>query len=104
MIANLSERAEALVRELDRQAQSGGRERLMAYLARQARAQGGQAVTLEASKAAIAARLNVTPAHFSRLLRELEAADVLRVQGRRIVVLDPRRLARRPESLQMPSS
>ena len=94
MIANLSERAEALVRELDRRALGGGRARLVDYLGRHAgHGPGPRVVTLQASKAAIAARLGVSPAHFSRLLHELEAAGLLRVEGRRIVVPDMERLA-----------
>lgn len=94
MLANLSERAEALVHELDRQALGSGRARLADYLSRQAMpAPGAQVITLEAPKAAIAARLHVTAAHFSRLLREFEAAGLLRVEGRRIVVPDVARLA-----------
>jgi CRP-like cAMP-binding protein len=43
--------------------------------------------------AAVAALLNLTPEHFSRLLHELVAAGLLQVDGRRITVPDVQRLA-----------
>jgi CRP/FNR family transcriptional regulator, dissimilatory nitrate respiration regulator len=93
MIANLSERAEALVHELDRQALGSGRARLIGYLVRHAgHGPGAQTVTLSATKAAIASSLNLTPEHFSRLLHKLEADGLLSVDGRRIVVPDMQRL------------
>ena len=93
MIAGLSERAEALVHELDRQALGSGRARLIDYLVRHAgRGPGPQTVTLSATKAAIASSLNLTPEHFSRVLHKLEADGLLSVDGRRIVVPDMQRL------------
>ncbi|WP_332813152.1 Crp/Fnr family transcriptional regulator [Ramlibacter sp.] len=89
IIAALSARIESLVQELDRQAQGGGRERVIDFLARVAEASPGpEAITLPASKASIAARLHVSPEHFSRLLRELQAQGLLTVAGRRITVPD----------------
>lgn len=89
IIAALSARIESLVRELDRQAQGSGRERVIDFLARVAEASpGADGIVLPASKASIAARLHVSPEHFSRLLRELQVAGLLTVAGRRIVVPD----------------
>ena len=45
------------------------------------------------SKAAVAAHLNLTPEHFSRLLHELADGGLSRVDGRRITVLQPQALA-----------
>ena len=93
MIASLSERAEALVHELDRQALGSGRARLIDYLVRRAgRGPGPQTITLSPTKAAIASSLNLTPEHFSRVLHKLEADGLLGVDGRRIVVPDMQRL------------
>jgi cAMP-binding proteins - catabolite gene activator and regulatory subunit of cAMP-dependent protein kinases len=93
MIANLSERAEALVHELNRHALGGGRDRFIDYLVRHAgRGPGPQTVTLSATKAAIASSLNLTPEHFSRVLHKLEADGLLSVDGRHIVVPDMQRL------------
>ncbi len=93
MIAGLSKRVESLVRELDRQSLGSGRERFVAYLLRQCRDMSGPAViTLPAAKAQIASQLNLSPEHFSRILRELAEAGLLRVSGRKITVPSPDRL------------
>ncbi len=91
MIAGLSRRVQTLVSELDQQALGSGSARFVAYLARQA--QGAQSLSWTlATKSQIASQLNVTPEHFSRILRDLAAAGLLEVQGRRIVVPDMERL------------
>lgn len=94
IIASLSQRIETLVRELDRQAVGSGRARLVDYLVRRAGEDPGPRLfTLPATKAAIASQLHLTPEHFSRLLHELAADGLLRVQGRHITVPDVQRLA-----------
>lgn len=94
IIASLSQRIETLVRELDRQAVGSGRARLVDYLVRRAGDDPGpRHFTLPATKAAIASQLHLTPEHFSRLLHELAADGLLRVQGRHITVPDVQRLA-----------
>ena len=95
MIAGLSRRVEALVRELDRHAGGTGRTRLAAYLLRghEGGATGELVVKLPATKAAVATQLNLTPETFSRLLRELADRGLIRVQGLTIVVPDAARLA-----------
>lgn len=94
VIASLSQRTEALVQELDRLAPGSGRERLVDYLVRRAgNGPGPQLFTLPATKASIASQLSLTPEHFSRLLRDLVAAGLLQMQGRRISVPDVQRLA-----------
>ncbi len=94
IIAGLSQRVEALVNELERQALGGGRARLVNYLVRSAGdGPGPRIVTLPAAKGAIASHLNLTPAHFSRLLRELTDEGLVQVRGRSITVPDPKRLA-----------
>jgi len=93
VIAGLSQRIEALVRELDRQALGSGRARLVDYLLRAAGdAPAAQGFRLPATKAAVAAHLNLTPEHFSRLLHEMAAAGLLRVAGRQITIVDRERL------------
>lgn len=93
MVVELSRRIERLVLELERQAVSNGTERFIAYLLRNC-ADRSQAftTTLPASKRAIASLLNLTPEHFSRILQELQQAQLLQVEGRRISVPVPERL------------
>ena len=94
MIAGLSRRVEALVRELDRHASGTGRARLVAYLLRGHEGATGEVVVkLPAAKAAIATQINLTPETFSRLLRELADRGLIRVEGRTIVVPEAGRLA-----------
>jgi CRP-like cAMP-binding protein len=100
MIAGLSQRVERLVRELDRQALGTGSERFIAYLLRNCHDRKAPlVVTLPAAKAEIASQLNLTPEHFSRILRELQQAGMLQVHGRSITVPDPNRLPRATATL-----
>jgi len=41
------------------------------------------------TKGVIASRLNLTPEHFSRILRELSERKLIRVKGREFTILDP---------------
>ena len=71
-----------------------GEVRLITYLLRgRADASGETSVTLPATKAAVASQLGLTPEHFSRILHDLAARALLRVDGRRIVIADAARLA-----------
>jgi CRP-like cAMP-binding protein len=45
-------------------------------------------VTLAAPKTVVASQLNLTPAHFSRVLRELTMARLIRVNGREVFIED----------------
>jgi CRP/FNR family transcriptional regulator, dissimilatory nitrate respiration regulator len=93
LIAGLSTRLEALVQQQERQDMGGGRARVADYLLRQAGERIDVPFTLPAAKAAVAAHLRLTPEHFSRLLHELAAEQLLRVEGRRITLLQPAELA-----------
>lgn len=94
MIADLSQRVESLVRELDRQSVASGTERLVAFLLQHDRGETGLVLTLPAAKAEIASQLNLTPEHFSRILHDLAQTGVLQIRGRRITVPDTDRLRR----------
>ena len=50
-------------------------------------------MSLQVSKATIASRLSLTPEYFSRVLHELEAAGLVRIDKRDVHILDPKRLA-----------
>ena len=51
-------------------------------------------VDLSVAKSVIASRLNLTQEHFSRILHELSALELIRVEGRRLRIPDLERLAR----------
>ncbi len=93
MIIGLSRRVERLVQELELQTLSNGSERFVAWLLRQADDPVAPlVVTLPTTKSAIASHLSLTPEHFSRILQELQQAELLQVKGRRITVPGPERL------------
>jgi len=94
IIAGLASRIETLVREIDANVRGSARERLVNYLLRASPdTQGEISVTLPATKAAIATQLGLTPEHLSRVLHDLSARRLLRVERRRIVIPDAARLA-----------
>ncbi|GAB3660512.1 Crp/Fnr family transcriptional regulator [Ramlibacter alkalitolerans] len=93
MVAGLSARLEALVMEREQHERRDGRARLADYLRRQAGEAVGHTFVLPATKAAVAAHLHLTPEHFSRLLHGMAQQGLLRVEGRRITVLQPQGLA-----------
>jgi CRP/FNR family transcriptional regulator, dissimilatory nitrate respiration regulator len=87
IIAALCERVHGLVRDAERHAISNGRERLIQYLARNARDEAdGAIVDLPGPKAVVAAHLHLTAEHFSRLLHELASEGLIQVRARRIAI------------------
>ncbi|HKU47004.1 MAG TPA: helix-turn-helix domain-containing protein, partial [Burkholderiales bacterium] len=59
-----------------------------------ARAGGEASITLPAAKRTLAAQLNLSAEHLSRVLRELSGRGLIEVQGRRVYVPDLGRLQR----------
>ena len=66
---------------------------LISLLRDRRQAQGEVTVELRATKAAIASQLGLTAVHLSRVLHDLAARGLLRVDRRRIVIPDAARLA-----------
>lgn len=89
MLAGLSRRLHQLVRDVEAYSLRSGAQRVVGYLLREC-PQNPTAdlyrVTLPASKATIASRLNLTPEHFSRILHDLAADGLIEVDGRDIVI------------------
>lgn len=96
MLAGLSRRLHGLVSDVQAYALQSGVQRVIGYLLRDADGEGGTSVELPVSKATIASRLSLTPEYFSRVLRELEEAGLIRVDGRRIQIASVERLAAYP--------
>jgi CRP/FNR family transcriptional regulator, dissimilatory nitrate respiration regulator len=89
IIAGLSHRLDRFISDLEGLTLHSGTERVVAYLL--SRLDGGAelrqvALTLPASKGVIASRLNLTQEHFSRILHDLTAIDLIRVDGRDITI------------------
>lgn len=94
VIAALSEKLHASVRELDLYALGSGARRFAAWLLRSVPSEehGAAALTLPATKRTIASQLNLSPEHLSRILRELAADGLIEVSGRRLHIPDLERL------------
>ncbi len=96
MLAGMSMRLHGLVQDVQANALQSGAQRVIGYLLRDQEgdgAEGGITVSLPVSKATVASLLSLTPEYFSRVLRELESARLIRVDKRNIHVLDIQRLA-----------
>ncbi|HET8597284.1 MAG TPA: Crp/Fnr family transcriptional regulator [Castellaniella sp.] len=88
MLAGLSRRLYSLMGDVEAYTLHTGAQRLIAFLLRQWPGQVGQPFRIEIGKSVIASRLNLTPEHFSRVLRELSDQGLIRVRGREFTVLD----------------
>jgi len=97
MIGGLSRRLHGLVTDLEAYTLHSGTQRVIGYLLRDGAddSDGGSvSVELPTSKTVIASRLNLTPEHFSRILHDLTEDGLIKVEGRRIVILDAAALGR----------
>jgi CRP-like cAMP-binding protein len=88
MLAGLSMRLHSLMADIEAYSLRSGVQRVIGYLLNDPDMREGHPFRLEASKSVIASRLNLTPEHFSRILRELTDRHLIRVRGREITVLD----------------
>lgn len=100
VIAALSAKLEATVRELESYALGSASHRFTAWLLRSARAgdSGTAQLTLPASKKAIASKLNLSAEHLSRILRELAGEGLIEVAGRTVRIPDREKLSRHQAS------
>lgn len=94
MLAGLSGRLHAMVTDVKAYSLQSGTQRVISYLLHLADddSHGTQHVRLETGKKTIASRLNVTPEHFSRILRDLTARQLIEVNARNITIVDIDRL------------
>lgn len=104
MLAGMSRRLHGLVRDVEAYSLHSGMERVIGFLLRDCpgadregsaagTAPKGYTVCLPVSKATVASRLSLTPEYFSRVLHELESAELITVDKRDIHILDVQRLA-----------
>jgi CRP-like cAMP-binding protein len=94
IIAGLSAKLHATVRELELYALGSGAQRFAAWLLRTLsdKEEGAAAVTLPAAKKAVASRLNLSAEHLSRILRQLSDDGLIKVRGRSVEIPDTARL------------
>jgi len=91
MLAGLSRRLHGLIQDVNAYSLDTGTQRVIGYLLKEAMGDGEE-ITLQASKAIVASRLNVTPEHFSRILHDLSDQGLIKVRGRVITIPDIARL------------
>nr|WP_322400984.1 Crp/Fnr family transcriptional regulator [Massilia sp. Gc5] len=87
MLAGMSRRLHGLVTDVEAYTLHTGGQRVVGYLLKDAPA-SGETVRLAVSKRLVASRLNITPEYFSRVLHDLAARALIRVDGREIEILD----------------
>jgi CRP-like cAMP-binding protein len=97
MLAGLSKRLHGLIQDVEAYALSSGLQRLIGFLLRDVVANPAQVpntatICLPASKATVASRLSLSPEYFSRVLHELEAAQLITIDRREIQILDVQKL------------
>lgn len=88
MMADMSQRLRALVREIDEMSQYSAACRLAAYLYQQLPGDNGS-FELPVSKQVLASRLSIKPETFSRILKDLSTRGLISVDGPRFTVHDP---------------
>lgn len=88
LIATLSERLNDLLSDVLTANLQSGTQRVIYYLLGDMPLKDGLGITLTKPKAQIAASLNLTPEHFSRILQDLSLRKLIEVKGRHIVFLD----------------
>ncbi len=96
ILAQLSMRLHFLVKELRQRSVQSADARVASYLLElgQSAKTGQGCVSLPAKKAAVAARIGITPETLSRVLRRLREARIITIEGRNLHILDPSSLQR----------
>lgn len=92
MLAGLSRRMHGLMGDLESYCLHSGTQRAIGFLLKDEPPADGTPMRLPMSKALVASRLNLTPEHFSRILADLMAHGLIRVQGRNVTILAMERL------------
>ncbi|WVN42606.1 Crp/Fnr family transcriptional regulator [beta proteobacterium MWH-UniP1] len=88
MLAGLSARLHALVKDVEAYSIRSTTQRVIGYLLQQCpdEANGEVIVELPTSKLLIASRLSITPETLSRIFGKLQQGDLIRVQGRSVII------------------
>ncbi len=94
LLADLSRRLHARIREIEELTFESATRRLVRHLLElvPSGAAGPLTVTLDESRQLLASRLAIKPETLSRILRSLADAGAIRIDGRQIEVRDPARL------------
>ena len=98
VLASMASRLHTMVNDIEMYTLRSATQRFVGFLARELGARldspEPQPVTLRPTRQVLASRLGLTPETLSRVMRDLADRGVVRVEGRRIIVLEPRALTR----------
>jgi CRP-like cAMP-binding protein len=92
MLAGLSRRLHGLIGDVEAYSLTSGTQRVIGYLLKGDAHHDGEKFRLEVSKTVLASRLNLTPEHFSRILHDLSAHELIEVNGRDVTILNIEKL------------
>jgi len=92
LLSGLSKRLHGLMGNMEAVCVLSSRERVIGYLLSELDHESDRVIELPATKAVVASTLNLTPETFSRIVHSLENEEIIKIEGRRIEVLDPVRL------------
>lgn len=88
LLGLLSKRLYHILGDMDGGSSLSGTQRVVFYLLEGVTLKNQTLLRLEQPKSQIAAALNLTPEHFSRILQDLSSKGFIEVQGRRIMIKD----------------
>lgn len=88
MLAGLSRRLYSLMGDVQAYTLHTGAQRVVSYLIHNAGEDIGKPFRISASKSVIASRLNISPEHLSRILRDLNDKRLINLKGREYTILD----------------
>ncbi|AFK62998.1 cyclic nucleotide-binding domain-containing protein [Advenella kashmirensis WT001] len=92
MLSNMSRRVYTLLKDIESYTLKSATQRVVDYFLEHAQLQDGGQFRFNTNKALVASLLNITPEHFSRIMRELCARKLITVEGRDVYIPDPVRL------------
>ncbi len=92
MLANISRRLYALLQDVEAYTLKSATQRVIDYFLKNASVDGSGQFRFNTNKALIASLLNITPEHFSRILRDLCSRELIAVKGKDVFIPDPFRL------------
>lgn len=88
MLAGLSRRLYSLMGDVQAYTLHTGAQRVVSYLLHCADGDIGQPFRISTSKSVIASRLNISPEHLSRILRDLHDKEFIKLSGREFTILN----------------
>lgn len=92
MLAGMSRRLHGLMADVEAYSLRTATERVIGYLLKDEPQGDSDTLTLQANKAVIASRLNLTPEHFSRVLHSLADKQLISISGKTITIHDVNKL------------